>query len=212
MKKLIFPVLAVAFTLMLTDRAAAGFLCRHCPPPCCEPCPPPVACTTTFVDKVVTCYKPVWKEEQVECLVNKVVCKEVVEKVKCMVLVPRWLEEKRVCTFLVSEPVEVVHEVVRCRLVPIKVDDPCCVTTCKMETYVEKVKCVVPQCKAVQKEVVCKVCRLEAHEQIVDRKRLVMECVPTKVLQVRRYCVMVPYQTTVRVPVCVPVGVVAPGK
>ncbi len=212
MKKLLLSVLAVAFVFLLAEPASAFFFRKKCcPPPCCDPCCAPLDCATAFVDKVVTCYKPVWKEEQVECIVNKLVCREVVEKVKCTVLVPRWLEEKRLCTFYVSEPVEVLQDIVRCRLVPAKVADPCCGYSCyQAETYVEKVKCVIHQCKPVQKEVSCKVCRLESQEQVVDCKRLVTECVPTKVLQVRRYCVLVPYQTTVRVPVCLPVGAPVP--
>lgn len=204
MKKWLVAVVAVAFVLTLADPASAFFFKKKkncCPPPCCDPC------CVTYVDKVVTCYKPQWHEEKVECIVNKLVCKEIVEKVKCNVLVPVWTEEKRKCCHYVSEPVDVIQDVVRCRLVPCKVCDPCtgcCHTCCRAETYVEKVKCTVYKCRPVTQDVTVKVCRMECREQIVDCKRIVTECVPTKVVQCVRRCVMVPCQTVVRVPVCVP--------
>jgi hypothetical protein len=287
LKKSLLMGLTVASLALLAGRAQA-FGHRCCIDYCC---PPPCNVKVTYVDKVVTCYKPVWKEEKVKCVVNKVVCREEIETRKCTVMVPKWVEEKRTCTYLVQVPKTVEREVLSvvcreefetrkctvmvpkwtdekrtctyliqvpktvereilvCRMVPVQMVDECtgCTyTCCKPETVKQKVKCTVYECKEAKKDIVVKVCHHEAQEReykvrrivpetvkqkvkctvyeckeakkdIVVRvchheeqireykvKRIIPECVQETVDTVRRYCVMQPYQTTVKVAVCVP--------
>ncbi len=108
----------------------------------------------------------------------------------------------------------------------------CSYTVCKPQTYVERVKCHVVHhvttlepvkvrvcryreeehkhkvhvCRHREEEQKYKVqfCRYERHEEDVDVKYVTCEWRPEKVKQQQHFCVRVPYQTVVKVPVCVP--------
>jgi hypothetical protein len=172
--------------------------CGDCPPPC----PPKI----TYVEKVVTCLRPEWKEERVKCVVNKMYCRVQENTVKCTVMVPKWVEVTDKCVYMVPVPKTVEREVVRCRMVPVQMTDECgCAYTCyKPEEYREKVACTVWECKREVRDVVRRVCTFQPQVRDVVQRRLIPECRPETVEYVRRYCVMVPHQVTVRVPVCTP--------
>jgi hypothetical protein len=155
----------------------------------------------------VTCYRPEWKEEKVKCVVNKMYCRAVEETVKCTVMVPKWVDVKETCVYLVPVPKTVDRVVVSCRMVPETTTDPCtgCTYTCyKPQEFKETVKCTVWDCKRESREVVRKVCTYEAQTRDVKQRRIIPECRQETVDSVRRYCVMVPHQVTVKVPVCTP--------
>jgi hypothetical protein len=59
-------------------------------------------------------------------------------------------------------------------------------------------------CKQEVRQITVKVCKWEAQARETKCKRYIPECRPEVVETVRRYCVMVPYEATIRVPVCVP--------
>jgi hypothetical protein len=199
MNKLLAIGLTLAVAAVSTSQAQAFGCRRNCCIPCCTPC------CVTYCDKVVTCYKPEWRERQVQCVVHKMVPKEVVTKHVCNVLVPVVVEQQRTCTVLTKVARTVEKEVTCCKLVPVLVKDPCtgCVTTCcKPVTYTQKVQCVVYECLPVQKTYTVKCCSFKTEQRVVEKKCCVMECVASTVMKTERYCVMVPYQKTIKVPVC----------
>ena len=203
MKKMLVSGLTLACLLLLAGRVQAFGRGSCCAPSCAPPCPTKVV----YEDRVVTCYKPVWKEEKIKCVVNKVVCREEIETRKCTVMVPKWTDEKRTCTYLVRVPRTVEREILVCRMVPVQMVDECtgCTyTCCKPETVKQTVKCTVYDCKEEKKDIVVKVCHHEAQEREYKVRRIIPECVQETVDRVRRYCVMEPYQTTIKVAVCVP--------
>jgi len=202
MKKLAVSCLTFVCLGMLAANASA--FGHRCCWDCAPPCPPP---TVTYVDKVVTCYRPQWKEEKVKCVVNKMYCRVEEETVKRTVMVPKWIDVKQTCTYLVPVPKTVEREVVCCRMVPVQMTDPCtgCAYTCyKPQEFKEKVKCTVWECKSESRDVICKVCKYEPQTREYKQKRIIPECRQETVDCVRRYCVMVPQQVTVRVAVCTP--------
>src|SRR5262249_51308262 len=131
--------------------------CYDCCTPCCMPC-------CNYVDKVVTCYRPVWREKEVECVVNRLVSREVVTKHTCTIMVPEYKEERRVCTVNTYRPREIEREVVCCKWVPEQVTDCCgCPrTVCKPVQEVRKIKCTICECVPVQKEYTVRVCHYRA--------------------------------------------------
>jgi hypothetical protein len=210
MKKVVMGGVAVCL-LMMTSAPVQAFG-RHRDSGCCEitPCCKPCV---TYVDKVVTCCKPEWKERDVTCTINRIVPKVVVTPVKQTICVPVWSEQKKMVTCYNQVPRQVEKEICCCRSVPVCCTDPCtgCKRTCcKTETYTQKVTCTVYDCVPVQKEVTCKVCSYKTEERTVECRRVVCECVPETVNRKERYCVMVPYQTTIKVPVCTPAPACAP--
>lgn len=168
---------------------------------CCAPT------TVAWVEQTVTCLRPEWREREVTCVVNRVVLREVVVPVKRVVMVPEFKDVTK--TIVVAKLVarEVERDVVSCRMVPASVTDPCTgcvVTVCKPETVVYRVKCTVMECVPEQRDVVVRICCPKPVEQIVQCCKLVCELKPETVTRRECYCVLVPHQVTVRVPVCVP--------
>ena len=198
MKKLWVAGFALGLLLLLAGTADACGRRGCCDQPCCET-------QVTYVDKVVTCCRPKLVEKEVQCVVNKVVCREVVEERKINVCVPVWTEQKREVTVCKMVPKEVEREVTCTRRVPVCVVDPCtgCTRTAyKCETYTQKVKCIVCEAVHEKREVVEKVCSFKTEERTVQCKRIVAECKPETVTKKVYQCVMEQYQVTVRVPVC----------
>jgi hypothetical protein len=210
-------------------RRGCGGCESDCAQPCAAPAPPP---PPQYVEKVVTCYKTEWREKNVECVVNHMVSHEEVRKHTSTVCVPVWKEEKRTVTEYKSVPKVVEREVVVCKKVPAPCETPCggcesgcdngcghhrhrlfghrhkgcddcgCETPCNVVREVQKVKCTVYECVPVKKDIVVKVCHYEQQQKVYETKCLVWECKPEKVMKKVRYCERVPYQTTIKVPVC----------
>jgi hypothetical protein len=195
MKKLVMTGLAL---LVVTLTAAPARAWHGC-------CPPPPPCCVTWCEQTVTCYKPEYDTRDVACTVMKPIYHTDVVKQKCVVMVPVWSDQKQSCMVPTYKPKEIEQDVVRCRLVPVKFTDPCtgCVyTCCKPETYTEKVKCTIMECHWVKKEYTVKVCSWKPEEKTYDVRRVWCEWKPEKVTYKQVYCVMVPYQAKVWVPVC----------
>jgi len=169
--------------------------------------------TVAWVDKEVTCYKTEWKERDVTCTVMRAHYKDVVETHKCNVCVPVWTDKKEkvwVCNMVAKE---VVRDVTRCKMERTCCTDPCtgCThTVCKPVTYVEQVKCTVWENHPLEKEVTVKVCSYKTEEKTYQSTHRVCEYKPEQVTYKERYCVSVPYKTTVKVAVCVPAPVCPP--
>jgi hypothetical protein len=199
MKNLLVVSLTIGFLGVSAAPALAFGRSRDCTPPC--------PTTLVWEERVVTCYKPEWREEKVKCVVNRVHYKAVDVPMQCTIMVAKWDNVKEHRTFYTPVPKTVEEEVVRCKMVPVQSTDPCtgCTVTCyRPETYTEKVKCTVMTCKVETREVTVKRCRWEPQVKQFTQRRYIPECRPETVSTVRRYCVMVPYQTTVKVPVRVP--------
>lgn len=196
-------MLAICITLLVLVALAlpieaCGRSC--CSAPCCAPC-----CEITYVDKVVTCYRPEWRTKDVTCTINKMVPRTVTSIHKCTIMVPEWKSEKRTVTCCKLVPREVEREVTCCRMVSATCKDPCtgCTyTCCKPETYTTKVKCTVWDTVHEKKDVVVQVCHHHAEERTFECKHIVWDCKPETVTRKVSYCQMVPYTTTVKVAVC----------
>jgi hypothetical protein len=77
-------------------------------------------------------------------------------------------------------------------------------TCCKPEYYTQHVTCTVMEQVPVQKQITVQVCSYHPEERTCQISRCVAECKPEVVVHKERFCVMVPYQTTIKVPVCTP--------
>jgi hypothetical protein len=182
--------LALGFGSSTTILQAQGF-------PCC----------VTYQTCVVTTYRPEWREDKVACVVDKWTSRVVVDRMNVKVLVPHWVDEKRVVVSCYYEPKLVESAVVRCCWVPVWYFDPCtcCPYVCwRPQTYVQRVASTIYVAKSVQTVVPVKECRMVLEDRPVETRRVVWENHPQRVISVRRTCVMVPQSMTVTVPVYVP--------
>jgi hypothetical protein len=204
MKKVIGIGLA-AVVLALTATPARAFFCRRAhdcsSTECCAPY------QVTYVDKTITCYKPEWKERDVTCTINRLVTRTETVPVTCTVMVPVWHEEKRECITYTKVCKTIEKEVTKCRMVRACVVDPCtgCTRRCRVP---EVTTCIVP-CKVWERvpqihEYTVKVCTLKPEEQTIQRTRVICETKPETITRKETYCVMVPYEKTIKVPVCTP--------
>ena len=165
------------------------------------------AYTVSYQPCVVTTYRPEWREEKVNVTVDHWTSRIVVDKVNVKSWVPRWEDEKQVHVSYRYDPKVVQQDVVRCNWIAVCFLDPCTgcpYTTWQPKTYVERINVTVHEAVPVQTVVPVKVCRWALQDQVVDCQRVVWDNNPQQVVSVRRYCVMVPHQTTVAVPVCTP--------
>src|SRR4051794_557340 len=171
------------------------------PAPCA---PPPVA----FEEKVVTCYKPEWRQREEVCHTEKVVLHTHTTPEKYTVKIPVFTDQTRVCTVLTRVPHETVHEETCTRTVPVCVKDPCsgCThTEYKTETYVKPVKRTVWETVPVQKAVTEKVCTSWTTEvRTRECVSISVERRPTTEVKKVPYFVMVPHQVTIKVPISPP--------
>jgi hypothetical protein len=205
MKKTLFAALAGVVAALLGLSAQA----RACHPDlcCCQP-------SVTWVDQVVTCYRTETRTRLVPCTVQKTVCHEEAVTNKYWVNVPEWSEQKRT-VWIYKEVCKPVEREVTC-LLPLPpapcptCSDSCCGHHCDIcdnrtpATYKQKITCIEHEAAPEKVEFVEKVCNYKAEEHSCVSKRQVVETVPVTVMHEESYCVQVPYQVTVRVPVCAP--------
>ena len=208
MKRLMtLSLTAVALALCASPASAHGR--RHsCASDCAPACAPAVQYTTVWVEKTVTAYKTEWHERDVKVVVHKPIFTEVETPHSCTVLVPEWKPVTKTITVLTPVPKVVERDVVCCRMVPVTLCDPCTgcpYTVCKPETYVQKVKYTVTECVPTPKEVTYNVCTYKEEVRKWTTKHVVCTWKEDTEMRKERYCVSVPYPTTVKVPVCVPV-------
>jgi hypothetical protein len=212
MKKLLLLSLALGAIALTASPAQAHGLrraCRSCASVCSTPCYiPRPQYTIAYEDRVVTRYKQEWKQREVPVTYQKPVIKEVTKKVKVTNLVPEYKDEKRTVPHFMHEKKEVEREVTRCVRVRVCYVDPCtgCTyTQIQRQLITEKVKGYVWECIPHKKEVVVKVCTLKPVTKEVEIKQRICEYETVKGVRTERYCELVPYQTIIRVAVCVPV-------
>jgi hypothetical protein len=127
--------------------------------------------------------------------------------VKCVVYecvpVPQEFEVT-VCSYKTETYVQPVkYTVYEC--VPVPQEYTVTVCTYKTETYVQPVKYTVYECVPVPQEYTVTVCSYKPEERTYQCHQTVCEWKQETVVHKECYCVSVPYQATVRVPVCTPV-------
>ncbi len=174
------------------------------PVSCCEPQP---CAGPAYIEKTVTAYRPVYKQKTVPTEIRKIVSKVVEEPFKYTemvaevtpqkrtetyytqqmkevpykytVMVPVVTPEKRTINYFTCVPEKVTKEVPVCRVVPVKVVDPCsgcCYTVCKRVTEMQTVTCTVMKPVPQTREVTINVCSYKAEEKTGTRQ--VCETVP----------------------------------
>jgi hypothetical protein len=161
----------------------------------------------SYRTETVTCYRTEWREQQVPIQVQRVSCRTEVDKVPITVQVPQYFDQTVKTYYTVRVPRVIVRDVSRCVLVPVTSVDPCtgcCYTTCCPQWITQQVSCTVYDCVQQSRDVVVKACRLVPEQRVIDRVRYVPVTTTETVMTCRRYCVQVPYQVQVCVPVLVP--------
>jgi hypothetical protein len=206
MRKLTLASLALA-ALALTASPAGAFGHRRHHESCCEPacCAPAAKPCVSYVERQVTCYRTEWRTREESCTINHFVPRTVVGSETITVCVPVWTEEQRTCTVYDRVARKVERDVTCCRMVPVSVTDPCscCTRTCwRPETVVKHVTCTVYDCVPRQQKYTVKVCSMKQETRKIETRHIVCDVKPEKVTRTVHYCVTVPYQTTVKVPVC----------
>jgi hypothetical protein len=155
----------------------------------------------------VICYRTEWREEKVPCVTYTVNYRKEVKQVPTTVWVPKMFNENVRTSYYVPVPKVVERQVPRCVMVAMPVFDPCtgcCFAYCCPQWVVERVRCTVYDYRKEERNHVVQVCRLVEQKTVVEQVRWIPEVTEQKSWTVHRYCVAVPYQTMVCVPVCVP--------
>ncbi|HZZ82484.1 MAG TPA: hypothetical protein VFE62_28555 [Gemmataceae bacterium] len=190
-----YSILCVPLLLLSPVSAFAQcYIGPFCPVPC-----------ITYEWRPVVCYRPEWREEKVPCVVQRVSYRQVVTPVNTKVCVPQEYQAsvRRVCYTPVPRQVE--RDVPALTMVPMLAWDPCsccCVVRWCPQITSTRVRCVeydyVPQERV--DNVRC--WRWVLEDRVVNQVSCVPVVTQEQVTTVRRYCVMVPYQTYVCVPRC----------
>lgn len=195
MKHLLLTVTALVGLATAAPARADWFGCDSC----CSTC-------VAWCDKVCTIYKTQVCERDVPCTINRVCHRVEVCPHQYTVMVPVWTNQKRCCTVQVKVPRCVECDVVTCCTVPVQCCDPCtgcCYTVCKEVPCVQKVQRTVWECVPVQKEYMVKVCSYVPKVCTYETRKVVCELKPETIIKKERYCVLVPCQVHVKVPVLV---------
>jgi hypothetical protein len=164
--------------------------------------PRQVTCTVTRCRSV-----PVWSNVTYWVTSYTSVPRQVTCNVTCCSLVPvSCVDPCTGCCFTVCRPqfstVPVTRTVWECVPVQKQVTVPVC--HYRTEYYTQAVKSVVWQCVPVQKEYWVPVCTYRPVQQTYQSRHLVCEYTTETVWHKEWFCVAMPYQTTVKVPVCLP--------
>jgi hypothetical protein len=155
----------------------------------------------------VICYRPEWREEKVPCVVQRVSYRKEVTPVKTQVWTLREFEERVRTSYYVPVPREVEREVQRCVWVPVMMFDPCtccCFVTYQPQMVVQRIRVVECDYRKEERDVNVRVCRWVQEPRVIEQVCWIPQVTQEQVWTVRRYCVMVPYQTFVCVPVYCP--------
>jgi hypothetical protein len=113
-------------------------------------------------------------------------------------------DERVRVAYYVPVPREVVREVPRCLLVPVMMFDPCtccCFVTFQQHWVTDRVRTIECDYRKEERDVNVRVCRWVPEWRVIDQVHWIPEVREEKSWTMRPYCVMVPYQATVCVPV-----------
>jgi hypothetical protein len=135
----------------------------------------------------------------------RMVPQQVVQNVTCCRLVPMCVTDPCTgCTRTVCRPENYTQQVTRTVLRPEFYQEKGMQTVCRPHFTSQQVKETVMRCVPRQREVTVQQCFYRPVEQTYQVRRMVCDIKPEIQTRTERFCVMVPYQTTVKVPVCVP--------
>jgi hypothetical protein len=170
--------------------------------PCC-----PIPFVVAYEMRTVTCYRPEWREEKVPCVVQRVSYRRDVVQVPCSTWVPQWSDQQVRTSYYVPVPKVVERAVPRCVMVPVTMCDPC--TGCCFVQYcpqwiVQRVQCTEYDYRVAERTDVVKVCKMVEQRTVVEQVCWTPVVTAEQSWTTRCYCVMVPYQSQVCVPVWVP--------
>jgi hypothetical protein len=182
-RSLLVSVFMAAFgvaALLPSASSASGWLrrgcggCDNCPAPCPVVAAPPAKVEVKYEDRVVTRYKPVTREKEIEVCVHKMVPREV----KQTVMVPFTVKELRKVTECIPSYREVEYHYTE--MVPRIIREK--VNQTVTERRIKEVEVTVPVCRIVQTPCVdeCGRCytKCERVTEMQRTKRCVVECVP----------------------------------
>jgi hypothetical protein len=203
MRKLVLASLAIVALVLTASPSEAHGRRRGCASTCAPSCGPALV-VVGYEEREVTAYKTEWREKEEKYTIVRLIPREVVDKQKYKVLVPDWKEEERKVTVLTHKPREVVRPVTRCHMVRECVVDPCtgCTyTVCRPHTTVEEVKYTVMDCVPEPRVIKVKVYAPREEERVREIKRIEYDRKPEEHKHTVKYCVSVPYQTKVQVPI-----------
>jgi hypothetical protein len=224
MKSALLTVLTVVGMTLASGSAQAfghrGGCGSSCAPACAPACAPVCAPQVTWVEKTVTCYRPVVREKQVTVQCNRIVTREVVTPVTRTVMVPEMKTEQRTIWVCHLVPKQVEREITCVKYMPCATPAPACGgcggcgagcgTGCNIcqtmvpVTTTQKIVCTIMENQPIEQKITVPVCTYKAVQETVQCRQLVCETVPENVVRTVRYCELEAYQTTVRVPVCTP--------
>ena len=174
----------------------------YCLPPAPAPCPPNV--TVRYEQRVVAGTRPEWKAEKVEIVVPKVTYREEIEQVRTIVMVPRVVDATQLRTAHGPIPRQIDRVVTTCRVVPYLTTHPCTgcpVLGCQVVPETHKVSTTVFDYQPRVHTVPIKVTRVMPEERYVPQTKFVPQVTQERTWTIRNTQTMVPYQTTVTVPV-----------
>lgn len=167
-----------------------------------------------WVDQVVTCYRCETRTRGVPVTVNRAVCREEVVPRKYYVSIPEYKEEKRtIYTYKQNhKPAERdVYSLIPAPPCPAPACDGCghggaACDLCPPDLPVVKQHINTVECEDSfdKTEIVQQVCHYRAEERTEMVKHTIVENVPETTIKHECYTEMVPYQVTIKVPVCVP--------
>jgi hypothetical protein len=163
--------------------------------------------TVVWEDREVTAFKTEWAERDVTVNTYQSVPREVVQKHQCTVMVAEWTPQTRTVTYSTYKPRQVTGTVYRCVSVPVTCCDPCtgCTYCCyQSQTVAEPVTYTVYDCVPATKDITVQVCTYKPVVKEWETRYTVCDVKTVPKTFKERYCVTVPYKTTVKVPVCVP--------
>ena len=169
-------------------------------------CPPPPCCVA-YTTQSITCYRPEWRQEKIPITIQKVSYRAETTKVKVTEYVPQWFDQKVQTAYCVPVPKVVSWDATSCVMIPVVMFDPCtccCYMSCYPQWITRKVQCTVYEAQMRTREDVVKVCRMVPQERQVDQTRMIPQYTQEQSYCVRNYCVMVPYQSSITVPVYLP--------
>lgn len=202
-KKLLLPgLLALALVGQAGDARAFTWY-HHRSDPVCQPLAP----GTCFVEKKVTAYKPVWKEEKVQVEVTRLEWKKETVPVKVTEMVNKERIEER--TVIVHKAVAKIEERDMPYCVRVQECVLCPYTCCpqfitRPQIVIKKEKVTVFQDVAEPTKEKVKVHFCEAVEKTIQQERLVPDYKKEKMTETRKTCVLEPYTTVIQVPVGFP--------
>jgi len=170
---------------------------------CCQPVPTCVK----WCEKTVTCYRQEWHTKQVPTTLWRKQQRIIEVPCRYTVHVPRPVMEKQCEVYYKQVLKPVCFEVAKTKSVPYTEKDPCtgCCKTCyKMVCYTEKVCSTVSHVVPEIRECLVEVNHFIPQDHDYTSRHHVTIDHPETILHTVRYCVMIPYEKKVLVPVHVP--------